>query len=216
MTIVNQMAVQDMNDNTMLPAPNASHDDDRRVGGAGSLIAIDQQSPSNACGHDPVRQIEGQPERPWPFNAADVVPLRWWRTLPSHALGESEQAVMLATVERIDVLHAGDNLKAALAGDAAAAIDVAFSLMPIEETTLAVDIGMTALCHCPLSLDAASALVMAQVIGLTDLDHGLSIDLAMSWHRYGLRHASDPRKFREAEPLLLRAFQDRDRFGAST
>ncbi|OSI60277.1 hypothetical protein [Bradyrhizobium canariense] len=203
-----------MTDNTNALAPNARHEDDRRVDGAGSGVAIDRRSTPDACGHRPVWPVKEQPDRRWPFKAADVVPLQWWRTLPSDALRDAEQSLMLTTLDRIGVLHPVDDLKAALAGDAAAAISIAFSMMPIEKTTLAIDIGMTALCRCALARNAASALVMAQVIGLTNFDHGLSIELAMSWYRHGLRHASDPRKFREAETVLLKAFHELDRSGS--
>ena len=155
------------------------------------------------------------PGRPWPFKAADISPLQWWRTLPSDGFRDAEQMLLLMTVERIGVLHGDDDLTAALAGDAAAAIGVAFSLMPIEETTLTVDIAMTSLCHCALARNAAAALVMAQVIGLTDLDHGLATELAASWSTHGQCHSSDPRKFSQAGALLLTAFQERHRDGES-
>ena len=103
----------------------------------------------------------------------------------------------------------------ALTGDAAAAIGVAFSLMPIEENNLTIDIAMTALCRCALAPNAAAALVLAQVIGLTDLDHGLATELAASWCTHGRRHSSNPGKFSQAETVLLAAFRGRHRDGES-
>ena len=53
------------------------------------------------------------------------------------------------------------------------------------------------------------------VIGLTVLDHGLSLALAASWSAYGRRYASDRLKFREAEAVLLSAFREHQRNGDS-
>jgi hypothetical protein len=69
--------------------------------------------------------------------------------LPSDALGDAERLLLLATLEQIDVLHADDDFTAALESDAAAAIGVAFSLMPIKEMTLR--------CQSAFKFDPASA-----------------------------------------------------------
>lgn len=192
------------------------HEGPRRTDAAGSPLPIDRGSfGANASIDNPAWQIKRPRDCPWPFKAADVSPLHWWRTLPSDAFRDAEQTVLLTTVMRIGVLHGGDDLTGALAGDAAAAIGVAFSLMPIEETTLTIDVAMTALCRCALAPNAAAALVMAQVIGLTDLDHGLAPELAASWYTHGLCHSSDPRKFSQAETVLLTAFRERHRGGES-
>jgi hypothetical protein len=192
------------------------HKGPRRAGTASAPLATDRGSiAANASIENPALRIKKPPDRPWPFKAADVSPLQWWRTLPSDAFRDAEQILLVTTVERIGVLHGGDDLAAALAGDAAAAIGVAFSLMPLEETTLTVDIAMTALCRCAVARNAAAALVMAQVVGLTGLDHGLATELAASWYTHGLRHSSNPRKFSHAEAVLLTAFRERHRDGES-
>ena len=98
---------------------------------------------------------------------------------------------------------------AALKGDPAAAIGVAFSLMPVEEMTLKVDIAMTALLRCVLERNAAAALVLAQILGLSDLGHPYAIELAASWLAYGKRSSESPLKFSKAETILLAAFRDR-------
>jgi hypothetical protein len=156
-------------------------------------------------------------ERPaacrWPFKAEDTSPLAWWRTLPSAAFRDAEHLLLRATLEGITVLHGGDKFAAALRGDAAAAIAVAFSLMPIEAITLQVDLAMTALLRCALERNAAAALVLAQVLGLTDLGHPFATELAASWFARGLRHSTDPRKFSQAETALLAAFRKRERNG---
>jgi hypothetical protein len=205
-----------MTDETNGSERKLRHEGPRRVGAVGSQLPIDRGSIGASASIDnPAWRIKRPPDRPWPFKAADVSPLHWWRTLPSDVFGDAEQILLLTTAGRIGVLHGGDDLTAALAGDDAAAIGVAFSLMPIEETTLTVDIAMTALCRCALARNAAAALVMAQVIGLISLDHGLATELAASWYTHGLRHASNPRKFSQAETVLLTAFRHRHRDGES-
>ncbi|MEH2562404.1 hypothetical protein [Bradyrhizobium sp. AZCC 2289] len=205
-----------MTDDTKVPERKLRHKEPRRAGADSAPLAIDRGSvAANASIDNPAWRIKRPPDRPWPFKAENVSPLQWWRTLPSDAFRDAEQILLLTTVERIGVLHGGDDLAAALAGDAAAAIGVAFSLMPIETATLTVDIAMTALCRCALARNAAAALVMAQVIGLTDLNHGLATELAASWYTRGLRYSSNPRKFSQAEAVLLTAFQERHRDGES-
>ena len=103
---------------------------------------------------------------------------------------------METTLEQIDVLPGGDDIAAALEGDAAAAIGFAFSLMPIEKMTLRADIAMTALLRCALERNAAAALVLAQVLGLTNLGHPLATELATSWLAYGRRHSNNPSEVR--------------------
>lgn len=145
----------------------------------------------------------------WPFSREDAPPLAGWRTLPPDAFGDAERLLLLATLEQIDALNGGAEFAAALRGDPAAAIGVALSSMPIEEITVRSDIAMTALLQCALGRNAAAALVLAQVLGLTDLGHPYVIELAMSWLTYG-RHSSDnPSKFRKAETVLLTAFPER-------
>jgi hypothetical protein len=172
-----------------------------------------------------IRDAEGIPindmtsrtslNRPWPLRATDITPVQWWRTLPADAFREAEQILLRTTIERIAVLHGDADLAASLSGDAAAAIDIAFTLMPITEITLTIDIAMTALCRCALTPNSSAALVMAQIVGLTDLDHGLSFALAASWNAYGRHHASDRPKFREAEAVLLAALREHRRNGGS-
>jgi len=168
-------------------------------------------SATKAClmAHEPATLALGD-ARTWPFNAQDSSPLAWWRTLPPGELGDAEHLLLQATLEQIGVLHGGDEF-AALAGDPSAAIDVAFSLMPIEELSLTSDIAMTALLRCSLDRNATAALVLAQVLGLTALDH--CAELATSWLAYGRLFSDDKQKFGDAEIVLLSAFRDRQRDG---
>ena len=168
-------------------------------------------SATKACltAHEPMTVALGS--RSWPFKAEDTSPLKWWRTLPSGALGEAERLLLQATLEQIGVLHGGDEFTAALTGDPSAAIDVAFSLMPIVEMSLTSDIAMTALLRCSLERNATAALVLAQILSLTDLDH--STELAASWLAYGRLFSDNKQKFGDAEIVLLSAFLDRHRDG---
>jgi hypothetical protein len=150
---------------------------------------------------------------PWPFKAEDTSPLAWWRRLPPDAFRDAERLLLGTTLERISVLPSGEDFTAALRGDAAAAMDVAFSLMPVEQMTLQADIAMTALLRCALQPNAAAALVLAQVLGLTDLGHPFATGLAAAWFSHGQRHSADPRKFSQAETVLLAAFREREREG---
>ncbi|WP_247412594.1 hypothetical protein [Bradyrhizobium sp. 23] len=147
----------------------------------------------------------------WPFQPEDSSPLAWWRRLPSQAFGEPERLHLRATLEQINVLHAELDLMAALKGDAAAAIEVTFTLMPMSEITLRTDIAMTALLRCALERNAAASLVLAQVTGLTDLGHPYANELATAWLAYGWLWSENPREFSNAAAVLLTAFQDRAR-----
>lgn len=192
----------------------------------GKLTGSDEaQAPERKLQHDGPRgfsarctcvdnPVQGMPHAHlWPLMADDISPLAWWRTLPEEAFRDAERLLLLATLEQIEMAHGGDDFAAALKGDAAAAIGVAFTLMPIEEMTLKVDIAMTALLRCALERNAAAALVLAQVLGLTDLGHSYAVELAASWLVYGRRCSDNPRKFRKAETVLLAAFRERHHCG---
>lgn len=198
-----------MTEETNVPERKLRHDSTQELDTAMESIAA--SAPTN----DLAWHINRPPGSPWPIKAEDISPVAWWRTLPSDAYRDAEQLVLRALVKHIGVLHGCDGLRAALAGDAAAAIDVAFTLIPIEETTLTVDIAMTALCRGALAPNASAALVMAQVLGLTNLEHGLATELAASWYCYGLRHSTDPLKFSEAESVPLKSFMDQHYRGDS-
>lgn len=146
--------------------------------------------------------------RRWPFQAETYSPLAWWRRLPPEAFGDTERLLLVKTIRRISVLHGGGDLAAAIRGDAAAAIGTALGLMPIEEITTPVDITMTALMCVALDGNAAPALVMAQVVGLTDVGHELAGELASAWLAFGERHTGEPGKFAGARVVLLSAFEE--------
>jgi hypothetical protein len=130
--------------------------------------------------------------------------------LPPDSFHDAERSLLRATLGDVRVLRGGDDLAAALRGDAAAAVGAALGLMPITEVTLPVDVTMSWLLYVALKQDATAALVMSQIVGLTDLGHGFTIELAGSWFRYGRRHSDEPRRFDLAEDVLLIAFQQRE------
>jgi hypothetical protein len=155
------------------------------------------------------------PKRPdhCAFKPGNCSPLTWWRRLPPDAIGGVERSRLLATLDNIGVLHGGDDVAAAIRGDATAAIHAASVLMPIAEITLQVDVKLTALMRTALDGDAASALVMAQIIGLSEIGCRGATELAVSWLDRGEFLSSEPDKFREARAILLTAFKDRAKAG---
>lgn len=128
------------------------------------------------------RETIAPADRPWPLRSQDANPLAWWRWLPSHKLRDAEVLLIDAALERIVVLRTSEDLRAALRGDAAAAIAAAFSLLPIEELKPEADIAMTALLRCALNGNPAAALALACILGRTDLTHPFATELAASWH----------------------------------
>jgi hypothetical protein len=196
-------------DTKKVPERKLRHSRFHRAGGGFPLPTTQRPIAAGTSIDTTAWRIKRPPDQPWPLKAEDTPPLQWWRTLPPDAFRDAEQLLLLATLEQIRVLRGSDDLTAALGGDPAAAIDMAFSLMPIETFTLEVDIAMTALARCAIERNAAAALVIAQIIGLTKFDHGLAIDLAASWYAHGRRYSTDPGKFSEAETVLLAAILER-------
>jgi hypothetical protein len=199
-----------MTDEMRVPERKLRHEEASHSGDGCASLAIDRRLFATGASIDnAARRIKRSADHPWPFKAQDVSPLAWWRTLPSDAFRDAEHLLLLATLERTAVLHGGDEFAAALAGDPAAAVGAAFSVMPIEAITPKTDIAMTALLRCALARHSAAALVLAQIIGLTNLDHGFATELSASWYTYGLRYSADPHKFGKAITTLLAAFRER-------
>jgi hypothetical protein len=154
-----------------------------------------------------------RPVTSWPFKARDTAPLAWWRTLPPDVFRDAERLLLLATLDGICVLNGGAGFAAAISGDATAAIGVGFSKMPITERTLTADIAMTALLRCALEHNVSAALVLAQIIGLTELEHTFGAALAASWYTFALHRSADPCKLGQAGAVLLAAFRERHLHG---
>jgi hypothetical protein len=149
----------------------------------------------------------------WPFKAETCSPLTWWRRLLPEAFGETKRLQLVNIIGGIGVLGGGADITAALRGDATAAIGAAVDLMPIDEITLPVDITMTGLVCAALDGNASAALVLAQVIGLTDLGLDREIELAAAWLAHGRRRSAGPDKFGDAEVVLMAAFEEHRRKG---
>ena len=67
-------------------------------------------------------------KRLWPFKADEMSPLTWWRTLPPAAFDKAERISLRMTLEKIEMLRADDDFKAALKGDPATATAVIFQM----------------------------------------------------------------------------------------
>jgi hypothetical protein len=205
-----------MTDATEVPERKPRHREAREPdAGTCTLLAAEPARDAQFVPVDNIPWPVKTPKRLWPFEASDVTALQWWRTLPPDMFRHAEQALLRTTLDRIALLRGDDDFAAALAGNATAAIDVALFLMPITEITLSVDIAMTAMCRSALAPNATAALVMAQIAGLTHLGHEHAVELATSWSAYGRRYVDDQEKYREAEAVLLTAFQTRQREGES-
>jgi|SRR5579871_118570 len=178
---------------------NGRHPGDSRLAGAGQAGTTLPRNPGWRL----------RRSAPWPYEPDQTSPLAWWRRLPPDSFHDAERSLLRATLGDVRVLRCGDDLAAALRGDAAAAVDAALGLMPITKVTLPVDVTMSWLLHTALKQDATAALVMSQIVGLTNLGHSFAIELAGSWFKYGRRHSDDPRRFDLAEDVLLIAFQQR-------
>ncbi|MBR1001299.1 hypothetical protein ABIF65_007906 [Bradyrhizobium japonicum] len=141
------------------------------------------QGPDGPTGNtaDLARQISGSATSGRPFAAQDFSPLAWWRTLPSYLLRDAEHLLLIDTLDTIYVMDRHDDFAAALRGDAAAAVGVAFSLLPIHGVTLTVDIAMTALLRCALGGDATATMVVANLLHCSELDHPFATKLSTLW-----------------------------------
>jgi hypothetical protein len=146
---------------------------------------------------------------PWPFKREEHSALAWWRTFAADSFHDADREHLLMMLRRVSILRGDEELATALHGAADAAIGAALATMPIDKITLQVDIAMTALLSVALNRNGAASLVMAQVIGLTDLAHPFAMELAGSWLSYGMRHSTAPDKFGEAVAVLWESFQER-------
>jgi hypothetical protein len=146
---------------------------------------------------------------PWPFKREEHSVLAWWRTFPADSFHGADHQHLLTTLRQIRVIHGDDDLRAALRGETDAAIGAALATMPISEITLQIDIAASTLLSSALNCNAAACLVLAQVIGLTDLAHPFAIELAGSWLCFGMRHSTAPDQFSEAAAILWQTFRER-------
>ena len=128
------------------------------------------------------------PSSSWPFDAADVTPLEWWRTMPADHLGDVQLIHLRDTMQKIGVMKDHQWLSA-LQGNAAASIAIAIGALPIDQITLEVDLAMSALTLCALEGSAGAALVLAHILRRTPLEHPFGKDIVVSWLAHNLFHA---------------------------
>jgi len=146
------------------------------------------------------------PERSWPYCAEDGHPLGWWRMLPPHMLRDAERCLVGSALEGLAVIGGGKKVAAALAGDAASAISVALSLVPLREVTLQVDVAMTALLSCALNGDPAAVLVLAHILGRAQWGDPDAEELGLAWLGRHVARPMDPQQFAASEATLAAAF----------
>lgn len=168
--------------------------ENRRASNAYGLSAVCRTPASEPA------KVGERARSPWPFNLGDVTPLEWWRTMPADHFGDAQRLHLRATMEKICVMNDRQWLSA-LRGDAAASIAIALGAMPTDQVTLEVDLAMSALALCALEGNDASALVLAQILGRTALDHPFGKDISASWLAHNLcraltakRHPAPPRR----------------------
>jgi hypothetical protein len=134
-----------------------------------NLTRTKNNPPRHAANRSRPKCSDWQPSS-WPFRPEDANPLAWWRTMPADLLRDAEQLVLRETIRKVGVLK-GCEWVSAMRGDVAAGIAIALEAMPITTITLEVDLAMTTLMLGALAANAASALVLSQVLQRTSLDH---------------------------------------------
>jgi hypothetical protein len=129
----------------------------------------------------------------WPWSPDDFSPIEWWRSLPADYLGDAQQLLLRATLDKICMMN-GREWLSAMHGDAAASIAIAVEMFPITEITLEVDLAMTVVMLSALDGNAAAALVLSQLLGRVPLDHPFAKELSVSWLVLNLQRALDASK----------------------
>jgi hypothetical protein len=155
-----------------------------------------------------IRKPIRRTDRRWPFDSQDSGALAWWRRLPSDRFRDAETLLVGAILENVVLLPGPKGIVVPRLGDAPAAIAAAFSLLPIEDISLNVDIVMTTLLHCALTGNSAAALVLANVLARTDLGHPFATELSDSWYRRQLENSHREVRFSIDEAALVEAIRE--------
>jgi hypothetical protein len=130
----------------------------------------------------------------WPFNPQDVSPIEWWRSMPADCLGDAQHLQLRTTLDKICVMN-GREWLAAMYGDAAASIAIAFEMSPITVISLELDLAMTVLLLRALGGNAAATLVLSHLLCNAPLDHPFAKELSVSWLVLNLHRAfSKPKR----------------------
>jgi hypothetical protein len=130
--------------------------------------------------------------------------------LPSDLFRDAEHLLVRTTLDRLTIMKENRKWSGALRGDAAAAVGIAIAAMPIEETTLEIDIAMTAALRCALDGTATAALVLAHVLGHAELGHPFGTELSDSWYPHQPHHLSDRRRLTSAKAGLWSGLRRHD------
>src|ERR1700753_43119 len=104
--------------------------------------------------------------------------LALWRSTPAEEFDDELQARVSKTVNRIT--STDEQWRAAIRGDAAAAVKLALQIKPNSPMTVKLDLAMTVLLRAALN-DAAAALVLAHCLNRMPLDQMERARLATSW-----------------------------------
>jgi hypothetical protein len=151
--------------------------------------------------------------RPWPFTANQISPLAGWRTFPADLLRDAEPLLERAALDKVAVMRGGSAVTEALCG--ATAVAVAFSLMPIEKTTIEPDIAMTAVTRGALGGDPGAMIVVSHALGRATLDHPFAMALAASWLAHKRRFFPYTHGLTEAEARLVSVLREREATAAA-
>ena len=143
-------------------------------------------------------------ERAWPFTPEDATRLAWRPTLPTALLRDPQALLVHVTLDKIDAAGGSCAFGAALRGNTAAAIAVAFLLMPIGETTLEIDLAMMVVLHVAPDGDTAAALVLSDVLGRAEQ--------SLCNPDFGVLARPSPQSLPQSSPLYARR-TDRRRQG---
>lgn len=120
-------------------------------------------------------------------------PLNYWRRYPADAFDASLRAAIAETLVRIGSIL--PEWKAAIAGDAAAAVGIVLRMKPPFTISARTDLVMTMLLSCAFD-SAGAALVLSYALRRMRLRRDLRWRLADSWiaHHAGLAGAAPRRR----------------------
>lgn len=150
----------------------------------------------------------GAGSKPWPFSREYTSPIAGWRTLPAHLFGDAEHVHLHKTLEAIAALAVKEDFIAAMRGNPAAALRAVLVLIPITAVTLELDIAMTAVLRCALDGDLNASLVLAHLLGRSELHEVTANELAASWFSHHRRAARGRYAYTRQEAALLSKLRD--------
>lgn len=112
-------------------------------------------------------------------DGAKSSPLVWWRSLSAPDFHSSTIDAMRSTIANVEMLHE-PRWRAAVAGDATSAFNLALSIDPQGPSQSKLDLAMTALVVCAYEGNPSACVVVASVISRLRRFRAKE-DLAYSW-----------------------------------